>query len=105
MMKSKVNDLSNPFQISIISEGLLPLCGIKTKQKIMEFCVDQSFSWDCAQDSKWNFAAFHSVQLGVCCLLSCIPHHAVYSVSFNIFSILCDGEVLLLYQQALNQGM
>jgi len=53
LMKSKVNDLSNPFEISIISEGLLPLCGISCvkKKKKMGFCVDQSFPWDCAKDS------------------------------------------------------
>lgn len=33
LMKSKVNDLSNPFEISIISGGLLPLCGISCVKK------------------------------------------------------------------------
>lgn len=45
--------------LSIISEDLLPLCGISCVK--MEFCIDHSFSWDYAKDMKCSFAEFYGV--------------------------------------------
>lgn len=88
LMKSKVNDLSNPFEISIISEGLLPLCGIS--------CVKKKKKWDSVsikaflgivqKTVKWNSTAFHSVRLGGCCLLS--------SASLTMQCIVPNSQVL-----------
>lgn len=63
LMKSKVNDLSNPFEISIISEGLLPLCGISCvkKKKKRDSVSIKAFLGIVQKTVKWNSTAFHSV--------------------------------------------